>query len=127
MDCDAAAFESGCKAAYADLAAGQLTYRWTGSAGHWGHWIVLQLAERFGVEVAEFGICFVTTSSVSFNNGYNSVLTEEIDRRHGVGALQSVFTEAQEQSEARLREAKRSWLQLNNPPNRDSSDDDRIQ
>jgi hypothetical protein len=109
---DEAAFAVGCEAALADVATGRLVYRWVGHAGHWGHWIVLQLAERFGVTVNEgFGVCFITASSVSFNDGYNSVLAAEIDRRHGRGAFDVVFTESRCQPEEALWAAKQLWME----------------
>lgn len=113
MTVDETAFALGCEAARADIAAGRLVYRWSGHAGHWGHWIVTQLAERFGVGVEGFGICFVTASSVSFNDGYNSVLVAEIDRRHGSAAFQSVIAEAKAQSEVNLGDARQAWLERN--------------
>ena len=113
MERDESAFVAGCDAARADVQAGRLIYRWSGHAGHWGHWIVNQLSQRFGVAVAEFGVCFVTDSKLSFNDGYNSVVIAEIDRRHGAGAFQSVMTEAKAQSEESLRDARQSWLERN--------------
>ena len=57
MERDEAAFSAGCEAARADIAADRLVFRWGGHAGHWGHWIVTQLAERFGVNVNDrFGV-----------------------------------------------------------------------
>jgi hypothetical protein len=109
---DDAAFAAGSDAARSDIAAGRLVYRWGGHSGHWGHWIVTQLAERFGVSVNDsFGVCFVTAASMSFDDGYNSVLAAEIDRRHGSGAFQSIFTESRQQSEESLWAAKQSWLE----------------
>jgi hypothetical protein len=110
---DEAAFAAGCDAARADIAAGRLIYRWSGHAGHWGHWIATQFSERFGVEVDGLGICFVTAASVSFNDGYNSVLATEVDRRYGSNAFQAVIHEAKEQSEVSLGNARRSWLERN--------------
>jgi hypothetical protein len=111
MELNEAAFAAGCEAARTDIAAGRLVYRWTGHAGHWGHWIVTQLAKQFGVGVDDgFGICFVTGFSVSFNDGYNGVLIAEIDRRHGNGAFQTLLTESRAQSEENLWDAKQSWL-----------------
>jgi hypothetical protein len=107
---DEAAFADSREAARADAALGRLIYRWSGHAGHWGHWIANQLKERFGVEVEGLGICLVTESSVSFNDGYNSVLIHEIDRRYGSGAFQSLLSESREQSEESLWDAKQSWL-----------------
>jgi hypothetical protein len=107
-----AAFAAGCEVARTDIAAGRLVYRWSGHAGHWGHWIVTQLEQRFGVGVDDgFGICFVTESSVSFNEGYNSLLIAEIDRRHGRGAFHGVLTESRAQSEESLGDAKQRWSQ----------------
>jgi hypothetical protein len=114
MENDEAAYAEGRNAARADSASGRLVYCWTGHAGHWGHWIVTQLSERFGVGVKGFGICFVTASGVSFNDGYNSVLADEIDRLHGNGAFQSVFTEAKAQTEVSLGDARRSWFEKHN-------------
>ena len=111
MEHDDVAFAAGCEAARSDIAAGRLIYRWNGHAGHWGHWIVTQLAERLGVDVDDgFGICLVTASSVSFNDGYNSVLATEIDRRYGAGVFQSLLDESRRQSEESLWNAKQSWL-----------------
>jgi hypothetical protein len=91
MERDDAAFAAGLKAERADIAAERLVYRWTGHAGHWGHYIVTQLRERFGVSVDEgFGICRVNGFKLSFNDGYNEVLSSEIDRRFGDGAFESV-------------------------------------
>jgi hypothetical protein len=111
MERDEAAFAAGSNAARADIATGRLVYRWGGHSGHWGHWIVTQLAKRFGVTVNDgFGVCFVTASSKSFDDGYNSVLAAEIDRRHGSGAFEAVFTESRQQSEEELWAAKQLWL-----------------
>jgi hypothetical protein len=75
---------------------------------------VTQLAERFGVEIDDgFEVCCVTTWSVSFNDGYNSALIAEIDRRHGVGAFQSFLEESRRQSEECLWHAKQAWLKKN--------------
>jgi len=112
MERDEPAFAAGCEAARADIAANRLIYRWSGHAGHWGHWIVAQLAERFSVEGDDgFGICFVIASSDSFNDGYNSVLIAEIDRRHGSGAFQTLLSESRTQPEETLWDAKQSWLE----------------
>jgi hypothetical protein len=109
---DEEAFAAGCEAARADIASGRLVYRWGGHTGHWGHWIATQLAERFGANVGEgFGVCFVTTAGMSFDDGYNGVVEAEIDRRHGSGALNAVFTEAKTQTEEALWEAKQAWLE----------------
>ena len=108
---DEAPFAAGCEAARTDIAAGHLVYRWGGHAGHRGHWIVAQLAERFGVGVSDgFGVCFVTASSMSFDEGYNEVLAGEINRRHGNGAFETVFAQSWHQSEETLWAAKQSWL-----------------
>ena len=108
---DDAAFAAGCEAARADAVAGRLVYRWSGHAGHRGHWIVAQLAERFAVGVSDgFGVCFVTESGLAFDDGYNGVLAAEIDRRHGLGAFEAVFAESRRQSEEALWAAKQSWL-----------------
>ena len=105
------AYEAGVAAAKADIAAGRLVYRWGGHAGHWGHWVVSQLTERFGVRVNDgFGVCFVTASSLAFDDGYNSVLSAEINQRHGDGAFEAVFSESRQQTEEALRAAKESWL-----------------
>jgi hypothetical protein len=65
---DVAAFDEGAVAAKTDIDAGRLLYRWGGHSGHWGQWIVGQLAERFGVSVSDgFGVCFVITRSMSFD------------------------------------------------------------
>src|SRR6516162_6227455 len=114
MERDAAAFAEGCEAARADIAAGRLVYRWSGHTGHWGHWIVTELAKRFGVGVDDgFGTCLVTSSSVSFNDGYNGVLVTEIDRRYGNSAFQSLLIESRAQSEESLADAKQSWPERN--------------
>jgi hypothetical protein len=114
LERDEIAFAAGCDAARADLAAGCLLYRWSGHAGHWGHYIVTQLRERFGVVVDDgFGICMISASKVSFNDGYNGVLAAEIDRRFGCGAFASVFVEAKSQSEERLGDARHAWLEQN--------------
>jgi len=112
MERDEAAFAAGCEAARADIAAGRLVYRWSGHTGHWGHWIVTQLEERFGVGVSDgFGVCCVTAPKLSFDDGYNSVLVAQINRRHGSGAFESLFTEARQRSEETLWAAKQLWLQ----------------
>ena len=111
MERDEVAFAAGVEAARADIAAGRLVYRWAGHSGHWGHWIVAQFAERFGVGVNDgFGVCFVSASGMSFDDGYNGVLAAEIDRRHGSGAFQSVLTESRQQSEGSLWAAKQAWF-----------------
>jgi hypothetical protein len=75
---------------------------------------VIQLEERCGAGVdGGFGICCVTAASVSFKDGYNSVLTAEIDRRHGAGAFQSLLEESRRQSEESLWDAKQLWLKKN--------------
>ena len=110
---DEAAFATGVETAKADIAAGRpLVYQWSGHTGHFGHWIVTQLAERFGVGVSDgFGICFVTREQLSFGDGYNATLAAEIDRRHGAGAFESVFAESRRQSEEALWDAKQKWLE----------------
>ena len=111
MDRDEAAFAAGRDQARIDIAAGRLVYRWGGHAGHWGHWIVAQLAARFGVGINEgFGICFVTKASMSFDDGYNEVLASEMDRRYGEGAFEAVFAESRQQSEEALWAAKQQWI-----------------
>jgi hypothetical protein len=105
-------FSAGCEAARNDVAAGRFVYHWHGHAGHWGHWIVCQLSERFGVEVDGFGLCCVSESD-SFAQGYNSIVIAEIDRRHGNGTFQSMFAEAKTQSEESLGEARQIWLERN--------------
>jgi hypothetical protein len=111
LERDETAFAAGVQKAHSDIAAGRLVYRWGGHSGHWGHWIVTQLAERFSAGVSDgFGVCFVDATSKSFDDGYNSVLIAEIDRRHGTGAFQSVLTESRQQSEESLWAAKQAWL-----------------
>jgi hypothetical protein len=111
VDRDEAAYAAGVEAAKSDIAAGRLMYRWGGHAGHWGHWIVTQLAERFGVGVNDgFGVCFVTASTLSFDDGYNAVLVAEINRRHGGGAFEALLAESRQQTEEALWAAKQSWL-----------------
>src|SRR5262249_7716578 len=118
---DEAAYEAGCAAARVEVAAGRLVYRWSGHAGHWGHWLVTQLAARVSVGVGEgVGVCFVAAWSVSFNEGYNSVLIAEIDRRHGRGAFQALLNESRAQSEVSLWDAKQAWLKRHAP---DGADD----
>jgi hypothetical protein len=108
---DKAAFAEGVEAAKADIAAGRWVYRWGGHAGHWGHWIVAQLAERFGVRVGPgFGVCFVSTRAISFDMGYNAVLAAEVNGRHGAGAFEAVFAESRQQSEEALWAAKEQWV-----------------
>jgi len=108
---DEAAYAAGVQAAKADIAAGRLVYRWGGHAGHWGHWIVTQFAERFGVGVSDgFGICFVSRSGRSFDDGYNAVLIAEVNRRHGAGTFEAVLAESRQQSEDALWAAKQAWL-----------------
>ena len=107
MERDEAAYSAGVVAATADIGEERLVYRWIGHAGHWGHWIVLQLAERFGVSVSDgFGVCFVTASSRSFDAGYNSVLSAEINRCFGDGALEAIFVESRRQTEETLYAAR---------------------
>jgi hypothetical protein len=113
---DEEVFAEGCEAAKVDIAAGRLTYRWGGHAGHWGHWIVVKLKERFDVGVNDgFGVCMVTIESLSFDAGYNGVLIAEIDRRHGQGAFQSLMGESRRQSEESLWEAKELWIKAKGP------------
>jgi hypothetical protein len=112
VETDKTQFAKGVEAAKADIAAGRLVYRWHGHAGHWGHWIVSQLAKRFGVGVNDrFGRCMVTESQVSFDDGYNATLAAEINRRYGDGAFEAVFSESRRQSEEALWDAKREWLE----------------
>jgi len=109
---DEAAFAAGGEAARGDIAASRLVYRWSGHAGHRGHWIVTQLEKRFGVGVSDgFGVCFVTTSKLSYDDGYNEVLVAEINRRYGSDAFESIFAEALQQTEEALGLAKEAWLE----------------
>lgn len=57
-----------------------------------------------------FGICFVTESGMSFDDGYNRVLAAEIDRRYAPGAIEALFAESRRQSEEALWQARESWL-----------------
>src|SRR5688572_5473648 len=112
METERAAYDKGVEAAKADIAAGRLQYRWLGHSGHWGHWIVSELEKRFGISVNDgFGVCFVTESQISFDDGYNATLAAEINRRHGEGAFEAVFSESRKQSEEALGDAKRAWLE----------------
>ena len=111
MELDKAAFAEGAEAAKADIAADRWVYRWGGHAGHWGHWIVGQLAERFGVGVSDgFGVCFTSARAVSFDMGYNAVLSAEVNQRHGAGAFEAVFAESRQQSEEALWATKQAWF-----------------
>jgi hypothetical protein len=104
------AYAKGIEAAKADIASERLQYRWYGHSGHWGHWIVSELQKRFGVGVNDgFGVCLVTGSQVSFDDGYNATLAAEINRRHGAGAFEAVFDESRMQSEEALGDARRAW------------------
>jgi len=108
---DNAAHAKGVEAAKADIAAGRLQYRWHGHSGHWGHWVVSELEKRFGVGVNDrFGVCFVTQSQIAFDDAYNATLAAEINRRHGEGAFEAVFSESRKQSEEALGDAKQAWL-----------------
>ncbi len=105
-------FSAGVKAARADALIGRLAYRWRGHAGHWGHWVATQLAARFGVGVTDrFGVCFVANDSLAFDEGYNTELAAEVNRRHGPGAFEAVFSQAPEQSEDVLLAARKAWLE----------------
>jgi hypothetical protein len=111
VETDSAAYDRGVAAAKADIAAGRLQYRWHGHSGHWGHWIVSELEKRFGIAVNDgFGVCFVSESQISFDDGYNATLAAEINRRHGEGSFEAVFTESRKQSEEALGDARRAWL-----------------
>jgi hypothetical protein len=111
LEADSVAYVKGAETARADIDTGRLQYRWHGHSGHWGHWIVSELEKRFGVGVNDgFGVCFVTESQVSFDEGYNATLAAEINRRHGDGAFEAVFAEARQQSEEALDDVKRAWL-----------------
>src|SRR4051812_44369084 len=93
LETDSSAHSKGMEAAKADIAAGRLQYRWHGHSGHWGHWIVGELEKRFRVGVNDgFGVCFVPASQISFDDGYNAMLATEINRRHGPGAFEAVFS-----------------------------------
>jgi hypothetical protein len=106
------AYANGVESAKADIAAGRFMYRWHGHAGHWGHWIVNELENRFGVGVNEgFGVCLVTDAQVSFDDGYNTILAAEINRRHGSGAFEAVIAESRQQSEEALWDARLAWLE----------------
>jgi hypothetical protein len=108
---DEAAYAAGTEAAKADIAAGRREYRWGGHAGHGGHWIVTQLAERFGVGVNDrFGVCFVPASDMSFDDGYNAVLVAEVSRRPGNGVFEALLAESRQQSEEALWAAKPNSL-----------------
>jgi hypothetical protein len=111
MEPDAQAFEQGCEAAWSDLQAGRLIYRWTGHAGPWGHEFFALVFERFGMSVEGFGVCFTTPSASAFNEGYNQVVIREIDRRHGPGAFQAVIADAKKQAEGRHSELRAEWLE----------------
>jgi len=111
LEANSAAYAKGVEAAKADIAAERLQYRWHGHSGHWGHWIVSELEKRFGVGVNDgFGVCLVTESQISFDDGHNATLAAEINRRHGAGAFEAVFAESRKQSEEALGDAKRAWL-----------------
>jgi hypothetical protein len=121
---DEAAYAAGVEAAKADIAAGRLVYRWSGHAGHWGHWIVSQLAERFGVAVSDgFGVCIVTASSRSFDDGYNAVLVAKINGRHGNGTFEALLAESRQQSEEVLWAAKEAWLERHSGAERGAAPD----
>ncbi|MEZ0265875.1 MAG: hypothetical protein ACAI43_14185 [Phycisphaerae bacterium] len=114
MEHDSLAYATGVAAAKSDVSAGRFQYRWSGHAGHWGHWIVGELEKRFGVGVNDkFGVCFVSESQISFDEGYNATLAGEINRRHGDGAFEAVFAESRRQSEEALGDAKEAWLARN--------------
>ena len=111
LEANSAAFAKGIETANADIAADRARYRWHGHSGHWGHWVVSELERRFGVGVNDgFGVCIVTESQISFDDGYNATLAAEINRRHGAGAFEAVFAESRKQSEEALGDAKRAWL-----------------
>jgi len=113
MDKNQSAYAAGAKAAAKDIAASRLVYRWSGHAGPWGHWIVTELNNRFSVGVsAGFGVCF-TSDSEHFDDGYNSALAAEIDRRHGTGAFDGLFNEARQRTQETLWAAKQAWLTIN--------------
>lgn len=111
LELDKTAYDAGQSQARSDIAAGRLVYRWSVNAGHWGYWIVTQLAEQYGVEVSEgFGVCFVDSVNNSFNQGYNKALGSELAKRFGPAAIERIFAESREQSEEDLYSAKRRWL-----------------
>jgi len=80
-------FAKGQEAARADTQNGRLLYQWSGSAGVYGREFVAIMAERFGMTVDNYAVCFVTEPEREFRAGYNAVSIAEVNRQFGANAL----------------------------------------
>ena len=57
-----------------------------------------QLRKRLGVELEAVAQCVVTSELVERTKGYNGRIQEEVERRHGAGAIEQVWEEAAQNS-----------------------------
>lgn len=53
-----------------------------------------QLRKRFGIELEAVAQCIVTHEQMERTEGYNNRIHEEVERRHGAGAIARVWEEA---------------------------------
>lgn len=109
MQRDDAAYRSGVTEAQQDIGAGRLRLRY-GARGVWGEDLAQTLLARFGVELVVLS-CFVTTESVSFDEGYNATIEAYIDDRWGAGSVASVHEAVQR----RRKEAYDAWVASEKP------------
>ena len=83
-----------------DIVAGAMKLKIYGHmAGlEWGHdTYARRMRQRLGVEVVVVAQCTLTSREKGLWEGYNTRIQEELDRRHGPGALSQVRQEAAEQ------------------------------
>jgi hypothetical protein len=92
--CESEEFARGRALAVADIAAGLLRYRRHGHPGPWGQDFADLMATRLGVRVEETAGCLVNPALVSFDDGYNEAVLQEIARIYGPDAFPALVAEA---------------------------------
>lgn len=89
-----ASYEQGCADARRDIDAGKPRFFYQ-TRGEWGKFMTQLFRDRFGVEV-EHTDCFVWPELVAYRDGYNRMIIEHVDQKHGRGAFKSANAEIED-------------------------------
>jgi hypothetical protein len=83
-----------------DIESGTMKWKiWGHMAGGLSHRAAgAKLRERFGVELEVIGLCCVTQEQVKRAEAYNERIRQEVEHKHGAGAINRVWEEARQQS-----------------------------
>lgn len=95
-----AAYEKGRKQAGEEISRNVLAIEQPGLPAPWMADYMAKLSKDYHIAVRLTG-CVMTPDTISFQQGFNEVMVEEIEKRHGKDVLRKAAEEAQKQYQAR--------------------------